>query len=311
MRTLRLFIFMALVPLFSSCIILHSTVPRGGSAPPWRETVEIEDAAVPGAHEQLHAVLWVQSSVEYDAVCRTAYSRARAALDAALADPRWTAALEQREANALPGKPAVIMDLDETVFDNAPYQAQLVLEGKAFDDPSWKRWVLRGEAGSVPGSLDFIRYAEGKGVTVLYVSNRDAESPGDRDSPQERSTRRNLEALGVSLSAEEDTILLKNEFQDWGSDKGTRRSLVARSYRILLLVGDDLGDFMSGIRTNPEDRAAKAAEHADLWGRAWIMLPNPMYGSWERVLSGPETRLTPAEALKRKTGRLRGMDEPR
>jgi len=296
----------ALLPLFSSCIVVHSPGPWGVPEPPWEEPGPAEPAAALEAHDQLYAVLWMQASVEYGAVCRTAYNRALGALDAALSDPNWTAALEQRGLANLPAKTAVIMDLDETVLDNSPHQAQIILDGRPFERVFWREWVLRGEAESVPGALEFIRYAESRGVGMIFVSNRDAETPGDRNSPQERATRRNLEALGVSLPANEDTILLRNEVQGWGSDKGPRRALVAQTYRILLLIGDDLGDFMSDIRTNPKDRAAKAEKHKDMWGRGWIMLPNAIYGSWEGALYGYDRNLSDIQVLNKKRARLRG-----
>ncbi|MBN2199141.1 MAG: hypothetical protein JW747_04755 [Candidatus Aminicenantes bacterium] len=299
-------ILAALLPLLSSCIVVHSPGPWDVPEPPWEEPGPDEPAAAIEAHDQLYAVLWMQASVEYGAVCRTSYDRAQVALDAALSDPNWTAALEQRGLGNLPVKTAVIMDIDETVLDNSPHQAQLILDGRPFDAAFWRKWVLRGEAGSVPGALEFIRYAERRGVSVIFVTNRDAETPGDRNSPQERATRRNLEALGLSLPEDEDTLLLRNEVQGWGSDKGSRRVLVAQSYRILLLVGDDLGDFMSAIRTTPEDRAAKAAEHKEMWGRGWIMLPNAIYGSWEGALYGYERNLSDVQILNEKRARLRG-----
>jgi acid phosphatase len=33
--------------------------------------------------------------------------------------------------------PALIVDIDETMLDNSPYQARLVRDGKSFDDASW------------------------------------------------------------------------------------------------------------------------------------------------------------------------------
>src|SRR6187401_1865157 len=65
------------------------------------------------AHENLNAVLWVQTALEYEASALQAYRLAALQLDAALADPSWTAATEQKgDASKLP--PAVILDIDET-----------------------------------------------------------------------------------------------------------------------------------------------------------------------------------------------------
>src|SRR5690242_6899130 len=73
-------------------------------------------------HENLNAVVWTQTAAEYRAVAKQAYRLARLQLDAALADPTWTAATEQTNVSpTLP--PAIVLDLDETVLDNSAFQA--------------------------------------------------------------------------------------------------------------------------------------------------------------------------------------------
>ena len=94
------------------------------------------------------------------------------------------------------------------------------------------------------------------------------------------------------------------ERSDWVSDKESRRRLVAAGYRVLLLLGDDLNDFLSGVRdASVERRAELAAAHADRFGSSWFVLPNPLYGSWERALGvgAPE-----AESAEEKRARLLG-----
>src|SRR4030042_1775470 len=167
-RKALLLMLSAFFPLLSSCIVLHTTGPLGMPEPPWEEPARVEEASAWNAHEQLHAVLWTQTSVEHGAACRTLFNRVQSVLDTALADPNWTAALEQRGLGNLPEKTAVIVDIDETILDNSPFQAQLVLDGKPFDAAAWRQWVLRGEADGIPGALEFIRYAEGRGGPGLY-----------------------------------------------------------------------------------------------------------------------------------------------
>ena len=65
-------------------------------------------------------------------------------------------------------------------------------------------------------------------------------------------------------------------------DKGGRRAFIAGSHRVLLLIGDDLGDFTSGADATPEKRASLVSGRAAWRGERWIVLPNPMYGSWEK-----------------------------
>jgi acid phosphatase len=60
---------------------------------------------------------------------------------------------------------------------------------------------------------------------------------------------------------------------------------VTERYRVLLLVGDDLGDFVSVSKLAPVDRVAVADRYADRWLERWVVLPNPSYGSWSRALT--------------------------
>ena len=248
-------------------------------------------------HENLHAVLWVQTAIEFRATALQAYGRARQQLDAALADPSWTAALEQTaDASALP--PAVILDLDETVQDNSPFQARAIraqLAARAagrwvegFDPVAWDAWCAEAKAGAVPGAAEFLRYARSRGVTPFFVSNR--------TGPLEAATRRNLAALGIEASDAPDTVLLRNERPEWSaSDKTARREAVARTHRILLLVGDDLGDFVPADGSVAA-RAERLAAHEARWGTQWIVVPNPMYGSWERAILTPPAAGGPLDA---------------
>jgi acid phosphatase len=224
-------------------------------------------------NDYLNAVLWHQTSAEYEAAARTAYAMAKIALDRALADPGHTAAEEQSGDFArLP--PAIIMDVDETVLDNGPYQGSLVKnQGRERPADMWARWVEAAIAEPVPGADDFIAYAQAKGVTVFFITNRNAE--------KEAATRRNLARIGAVLPDDLDTVLLEREKPEWRNAKSSRRAQAAETHRILLLLGDDLGDFSGHFNKPAPERKALARQDAARWGRDWIMIPNPMYGSWE------------------------------
>ena len=80
------------------------------------------------ANDGLTSTLWVRTAAEYRAASLQTYNTALQTIDRAVGDPGWTAALEQTgDCADLP--PAVVMDVDETVLDNARYQAQTVLDG--------------------------------------------------------------------------------------------------------------------------------------------------------------------------------------
>lgn len=220
----------------------------------------------------------MQTAVEYEATTLQAYRLAERQLDAALGDPKWSAAIEQTgDVSRLP--PAVVLDVDETVLDNSLFQARGVRDNTVYSDDSWNRWVVEAGAIAIPGARAFTQYATDKGVAVFFITNRMAKV--------EEATRANLLAQGFRLPADVDTVLTRGERPEWNtSAKGARRAHVARTYRILLLVGDDLGDFVVDASGTPADRQARTAPNADWWGRRWIMIPNPSYGSWERALIG-------------------------
>ena len=239
-------------------------------------------------HEQLDAVLWVQQSAEYQAAALQAYNQARVSLDAALADTTWTAALEQSGPfGQLP--PAVILDVDETALDNSPHQGRLILGDTVFNWTAWDQWVKEELAEQVPGALQFCQYAAHQGVTVFYVTNR-------RDHLRE-ATRNNLRKIGFPLADDRETLFTRGD----DSNKGSRRAASAKQFRILLLLGDNTADFAPGFRgAGIDERTALAEQYADWWGRRWIMLPNPMYGSWEEALPGFDYSQSRSERVRAK-----------
>lgn len=240
-------------------------------------TVPSASTSQSAGHPLLFAVLWTQTAAEYQALNRQVFASAGRALEQALAEPSWTAAIEQTGAfHSLP--PAVIVDIDETVLDNSPFEARMIREGGSFTPESWAGWVSEASAEPVPGALEFARRAAALGVTVFYVSNRDAEG--------EEATRLNLRQKGFPVSDEVDAVLLRGERPEWSeSEKSPRRSSVARAYRILLLIGDDLGDFAPNARVSRAERDAIVQRHDEWWGTRWFVVPNPMYGSWEGALT--------------------------
>jgi acid phosphatase len=261
----------------SRTIVLLAALAAGSCAARSGSPAAAPSAPAAARHENLNAVLWMQRALEYEATTVQAYRLARLQLDAALKDQAWTAAIEQSGA-AGSLKPAVILDIDETVLDNSYYQARLVRDGTTFADETWDRWCREARATAIPGAREFTQYAAGRGVAVFYVSNRRADV--------EAATRANLQAEGFPLGDGPDTLLLRGERPEWSaSAKGSRRAHVARDFRVLLLIGDDLGDFVVDASGTPEARRAATAPHAGWWGERWIMLPNPSYGSWERAIT--------------------------
>ncbi len=238
------------------------------------------------AHDNLNATLWMQNSAEYEALLRGTYAQARRQLEVALATPSWDALVPSERPigsgfESLP--PAVIVDIDETMLDNSPFQARGIRDRQDYNLERWIAWSNERRARALPGALEFARAAADRGVTVWFISNRKHEGEVD-------STADNLLALGFPLLDDRSNLLLKGDPRAPASEKAPRRAYVGARHRVLLLVGDQLGDFHEP-EVAPEavtDSAARqraVAAFAPWWGERWFMLPNPAYGDWERVLT--------------------------
>jgi 5'-nucleotidase (lipoprotein e(P4) family) len=205
------------------------------------------------------SVRWFRASAERRAIYLQSYRLA-------------ATALERRAAGLPAGSWAVILDADETVLDNSPYQQELAIRRTTFDAATWNAWVRRGAAIALPGAPEFTRRAHELGGRVVIVTNR--------DKSQCAATRANLQRMGIAA----DAVLCKtdpsNSFKDVRFDAvaaGTAPSPLP-PLRILMWVGDNIQDFP---RLRQDMRTASDSAFAS-FGDRFIVLPNPMYGSWER-----------------------------
>ena len=277
--TLHVALFAAVLGL-GAC---RTMTPADAAAPPAVEAPPVAaattTAAVP-ANDNLNAVLWMQRAAEYRATCETVYHAAADRLDTALKDSRWDAIVPGERANPASGlPPAVVLDVDETVLDNSPYQARLVRSDDTYDEATWDAWVREEKAQPLPGVLDFAKAATARGITLIYISNR-AEHLGP-------ATLSNLRKAG--LPVKDDSVFLGlgtfvEGCEQEGSEKLCRRQLAARKYRVLMQFGDQLGDFTQIIANTPAARDALEAQYRGWFGQRWWALPNPSYGSWEPAL---------------------------
>jgi 5'-nucleotidase (lipoprotein e(P4) family) len=250
--------------------------------------------AGPAPHDNLNAVLWQQTSVEYRLIAGQTWIGALAQLDRAFKTPDWDALPEGDRADAsvrsLPK--AVIVDVDETVLDNSIFQARLVRDQVEYTDPAWDAWVEEKAAPPVPGALPVLQQAAKRGVEVFYVTNR--------TQAQAAATLANLQALGFP-NADADHYLGKGlAVSDCtpanGSDKTCRRRLVGRTHRVLLQVGDQQGDFVEPAGNTLAERESAMRPYQAWIGQRWFVLPNPTYGNWERA---PYTRDDDTDAKRR------------
>lgn len=202
-----------------------------------------------------HSLYWQKNSAEYVALSYQAYNLAKFRLDEKL----------NLEFNK---RPAIVIDLDETVLNNLPYNEMLIDSSEIFTQESWSKWVNKKIATKVPGSLEFINYAKSKNVKIVYLSNRRVENYDP--------TKENLVSLGYPF--DEDTLML---LRDETSDKTARRNTL-NDYEIIMLLGDNLADFNSVFyKKSNNERIQSVDSLSKMFGDKFIVLPNLIYGDWE------------------------------
>lgn len=231
------------------------------------------------AMQSLLAVLWYQRAAERDALCYQACNIARERLDRHLAD---------RMPGASNRPSAIIVDIDETVLDNSPYQAGLALRGETYQELTFSNWVSAAKAKALPGISNLLHYATNHQVEIFYISNR--KFALEHDAP--RTTITNLINEGLPCADEKHVLL-----QTTSSSKDDRRGplLTNGVYDIVFLMGDNLADFhheFEGTNANHHVERRRLTKSAQaLFGDKYIVMPNPMYGDWENALYDKKSRL--------------------
>ena len=229
-------------------------------------------------------MLWVKHAAEYGAITRQVYQSAGDDLQAFIDDESWSAMPGYPKTAGLP--PAVVLDVDETVVSNVDFQL-------AFERPFTNRkmydFYQQHEAIPVPGVVEFVARTRDLGVEVFFVTNRPCEPITGRvhPCPQKAWTVEEIRSIGIDTDA--DHVLLAGE-RGWDRAKLSRREHIAAEHRVIMLFGDDLGDFWPCVRTSlygpctepatKESRAQVVEDHGHLWGRGWYIVPGPMHGSW-------------------------------
>ena len=245
-----------------------------GTIPALATDLPPDEAKGPAANDNLNAVLWDQSAVEAKATMTQAYVLARIRFDEALADKSRTADPSVQTGDFVNKPPAVVLDVDDTVLNTSAYQAWTVTNGTDFSGKTWDAYVKAEKDVPIAGAIPFLNYAARRGVTIFYVTNRTED--------QEAPTVEEMKKLGFPMGkGKVDTFLAEHEKPDWGGAKSTRRAYIAKKYRILLLFGDNMGDFTDKYTGSVEDRDKVYEADMAHWGHDWIALPNPTYGSFQ------------------------------
>lgn len=218
------------------------------------------------------AVLWQHTSAE-------AYWLYKQAYEGALSKMMWNIVeVSKRYAEGEVRRPlAVIVDIDETVLDNSPYQVEAIANGRTFDQNDWKAWTDKASAKASPGALDFLKLAKAATCEVFYITNRDVR--------EKASTLKNLNDLGFPYADEAHLLLMEGS-----SDKTERRARVRTTHDVVLLVGDQLRDFDERFKDRSVNDGKNTVDAlSDSLSHYFVLLPNPMYGTYRDAIQGKGT----------------------
>lgn len=174
--------------------------------------------------------------------------------------------------------PAVVLDVDETAIQNLGYEYDDALHpGRPYDQERWNRWERTGGNAvlPIPGAVEALQSIRNHGVTVIFNSNRMADTAGQTESM--------LNEAGLGPAVHGETLWLQGDAAP-GSAKDPRRAAISARYCVIAMAGDQLGDFsdLFNARTlsvAERRRFATTPPFSALWGQGWFILANPVYGS--------------------------------
>ncbi len=228
------------------------------------------------------ATLYYQRAAEMKALSLQAYNIARLRLDQELSQTQD------------PSKLAIVLDIDETVLDNSPYEAESILKNMSYPT-GWDEWIFKASAEPLPGVVEFLSYADSIKVQIFYITNR-------RDKYRE-ATVKNLIEKGLPQTGESHLM-----FRTVESSKETRRIQVLQNHKIILLIGDNLSDFDKLFDDQPMERRSAVVDSLKLeFGKRFIILPNPMYGDWLQAIYNYDNKLTPEQKQEINYKMLKGF----
>ncbi|KLD62401.1 5'-nucleotidase, lipoprotein e(P4) family [Dyella japonica] len=296
--SLRLPTALAGLVLLAGC---SNTTPTKAPVAPATPVAAVPAAPGTPADDNLNAVAWSQTAIEHDLIYLQTYRDAQARLPAALADKQWDALpKDDRVAPVKDLKPAVVLDIDETVLDNSPYQARLIKSGGEYNEADWAAWCNEQRARALPGVVEFTQFAAKHGIAVIYISNRAKDL--------DQATLANLRKAGLPVAGPESFLGLGTFVEDCeqiGTEKGCRRQLISHKYRVLMQFGDQIGDFVTVLANNAEGRQKAMKPYMDWVGTRWFVLPNPTYGAWEPALFNNDYTAPRDERRRQKIQSLR------
>lgn len=210
-------------------------------------------------HNLLMATLYNYYAAEYQALAYQAFNIGKNHL------------LIKRLHNPKAKNLAVVVDVDETILDNSPYEAKQILDNKPYSKDTWQQWCKLESAKAVPGALEFLQFADSLDYHIFYLSNR-------RKEIEQEPTMNNLRKLGFPQINDKQFL-----FKEDQSNKQARRQKILKKHKVVLFAGDNLGDFYEDSSDFTE-RKNLVMMNRDNFGVKFLVLPNAMYGKWVKSI---------------------------
>ncbi|MFI8417112.1 5'-nucleotidase, lipoprotein e(P4) family [Serratia sp. NPDC078593] len=168
-------------------------------------------------------------------------------------------------------KPAIVLDLDETVIDNSPLLVRDIQRCHDYTNwDTWGAWEEKGQPKLIPGAKAFLEHVNQQQVKIFYVS--------DRFQKNKAHTLTTLKSLGLP-QVDENSVLLDSD------SKEVRRQNIKKEYQIIMLFGDSLPDFSPAFNSKNAvaEQRKQVAKHQAHLGKDWFVLPNASYGAWSQA----------------------------
>ncbi|MEI9885495.1 MAG: HAD family acid phosphatase [Rhizomicrobium sp.] len=224
-----------------------------GAANPWQCTAPTTKPDT-GTH-------WQRNSLEY---CRIAVGAYEGALDAA-----------QRLAERYKrGAWIVILDADETVIDNSLFERARQTCGNEFKDEQWENWVADGLAPDVPGAAAFTNAVHRLGGLIAIVTNRAAKD--------DAITQATLKKADIWFDYEIGMAGDADKTERWRAVKDVLAKRFGGHPRAVMWIGDQVTDLAVLDKAGRISRAMTQADNGAGIGDYLFLLPNPMYGNWQK-----------------------------
>ena len=170
------------------------------------------------------------------------------------------------------------------------------IKEEKIDPAKWIKWLQKPIIPTVPGAVDFMKYAGEKGVSIFYISNRDTSGLN--------LTLNILLRLKLPDADLDHMLFLTNDLS-----KEARIQSVMKDNDVVMLFGDNLDDFMNVFEGKPiAERFAETDSLRDEWGKKFIVLPNATYDEWEEAFFGYKDDLTDKQKIAMLKELLRGLD---